>query len=223
MSEVFVVDSKESIVASEPAPNQLQGEPAWEVASLFPPQGQWTSREYLSLTRSTNRLVEFNRGRIEVLPMPTEAHQFIVRYLFLALHSFVAAKQLGEVVFAPIRVQTLPDKFREPDVALMLTENSGRRSNSFWTGADLVMEVVSDDPESRDRGLKDKRTEYAAAGIEEYWIVDPQQQQITVLRLATDQYEAQGVFGIGDKVPSSLLAGFSLSVADVFAAANGTT
>jgi Uma2 family endonuclease len=166
--------------------------------------------------------VEFNRGRIEVLAMPTEAHQFIVRYLFLALHSFVAAKQLGEVVFAPIRVQTLPDKYREPDVALMLTENSGRRSNSFWTGADLVMEVVSDDPESRDRDLKEKRTEYAAAGIKEYWIVDPQQQQITVLRLAAGQYAAQGVFGIGAEAVSNLLAGFSLSVADVFEAANGT-
>jgi len=90
MREVFIAGSKESIVASEPAPNQLQPEPAWEIASLFPLQGQWTSAEYLSLTKSTNRLVEFNRGRIEVLPMPTEAHQFIVRYLFLALHGLLA-------------------------------------------------------------------------------------------------------------------------------------
>lgn len=79
------------------------------------------------------------------------------------------------------------------------------------------------DPDSRDRDLKEKRTEYAAAGIKEYWIVDPQQRQITVLRLATGQYTAQGVFGIGEEAPSNLLAGFSLSVADVFAAANGAT
>lgn len=200
----------------------VQPEPAWDVATLFPPQGQWSAADYLSLTKSTNRLVEFDSGCIEVLPMPTEAHQFIVRYLFLALHSFVAAKQLGEVVFAPIRVQTLPDKYREPDIALMLAENSERRSNSHWSGADLVMEVVSDDPESRDRDVNEKRTEYAAAGIDEYWIVDPQQEQITVLRLTTSQYHEHGVFGVGDEATSNLLAELSLDVAQVFAAADGT-
>jgi Uma2 family endonuclease len=153
--------------------------------------------------------------------MPTESHQFIVRFLFLALYGFIAVRQLGQVVFAPIRVRTLPDKYREPDVALMLAENDSRRSNNFWSGADLVMEVVSDDPDSRTRDVEEKRAEYALAGIEEYWIVDPQEQQITVLRLASARYEEHGVFKVGDQADSNLLAGFSLDVAQVFAAAAG--
>jgi Uma2 family endonuclease len=192
------------------------------VATLFPPQGQWSAAEYLSLTNSTNRPVEFDGGRIEVLPMPTEAHQFIVRFLFLALHGFVAARQLGEVVFAPIRVRTLPDKYREPDLALMLAENDARRSNSYWSGADLVMEVVSDDAESRARDIEEKRAEYATAGIAEYWIVDPLERQITVLHLASQQYEEHGTFGEGEQATSNLLAEFSLDVAKAFAAAEGT-
>jgi len=204
------------------APDEYQHEPAWDVALLFPPQGQWTVAEYLSLTNSTRRLVEFDRGRIEVLPMPTEAHQFIVRFLFLALHNFVTVRRLGEVVFAPIRVRTLPDKYREPDIVFMRAENSLRRSNSFWTGADLVMEVVSLDPESRERGIQEKRTEYAAAGILEYWIVDPVQDQITVLRLVSDQYDEHGVFKVGEQASSHLLAGFSVDVAEVLKAADGT-
>jgi len=201
--------------------NSLLPEPAWDVAKLFPPQGQWSSADYLSLTKSTNRLVEFDSGRIEVLPLPTESHQFIVRFLFLALYAFVASRKLGEVVFAPIRVRTLPDKYREPDIALMLTENDSRRSNTFWSGADLVMEVVSDDPESRVRDVDEKRLEYALAGIQEYWIVDPREQQITVLKLVSPGYEFHGVFNAGDNASSKLLIGFSLDVAQVFAAARG--
>ncbi len=209
------------MASSQQASNRISPEPAWDVATLFPPQGQWSSADYLSLTKSTNRLVEFDSGRIEVLPMPTEAHQFIVRFLFLALHGFVAARQLGQVVFAPMRVRTLPDKYREPDVALMLAENDSRRANDFWSGADLVMEVVSDDSESRARDIEDKRAEYALAGIEEYWIVDPQEKQITVLRLASERYEQHGVFKAGDQASSNLLTGFSLEVDQVFAAAEG--
>lgn len=220
---------KNAVASSQQTSNPLSpkpvwgSEPAWDVATLFPPQGQWSSAEYLSLTNSTNRLVEFDGGRIEVLPMPTESHQFIVRFLFLALHGFVAAWKLGQVVFAPIRVRTLPDKYREPDVALMLAENDSRRSNHFWSGADLVMEVVSDDPESRARDIEDKRAEYALAGIREYWIVDPQEQQITVLQLASARYERHGIFKVGDNASSSLLAGFSLDVTQVFAAAEGAS
>jgi Uma2 family endonuclease len=196
-----------------------QPEPAWKVALLFPPQGQWSTADYFTLTHSTNRLVEFDDGCIEVLEMPTEAHQFILRFLFRALDAFVVSRQLGEVVFAPIRVETLPNKYREPDVAFMLAENSHRRQNKFWSGADLVMEVVSDDPESRDRDLQQKRQEYAAAGIPEYWVVDSLQREISVLRLHSGQYIEHGVHGIGDEATSVLLNGFRVDVASVFASA----
>jgi len=216
-----------AVASSHQASNQFSPrpswdpQPAWDVAMLFPPQGQWSSADYLSLTNSTNWLVEFDRGHIEVLPMPTESHQFIVRFLFLALHAFAAPRRLGQVVFAPIRVRTLPEKYREPDVALMLAENDARRSNQFWSGADLVMEVVSDDPESRARDTEEKKAEYALAGIREYWIVDPREEAITVLKLAAGQYETHGIFKAGDTASSNLLARFSLDVAQVFAAAEG--
>ena len=44
--------------------------------------------------------------------------------------------------------------------------------NVHWTGADLVIEVVS--PDDPDLDLVVKRQEYAQAGIPEYWIVDPE-------------------------------------------------
>lgn len=190
-------------------------EPAWEVATLFPAQGQWTEEEYLMLPG--NHLVELSDGAIEVLAMPTEAHQSIVAFLHALLQAFVLPRRLGKALFSPLPVRLWPGKMREPDIVFMLAANASRRRKKHWDGADLVMEVVSDD---RGRDLELKRAEYARARIPEYWIVDPQLQQITVLRLDGDQYVLHGQFTVGQTAGSRLLEGFSVDVTAVFAAAN---
>ncbi len=61
---------------------------------------------------------------------------------------------------------------REPDVFFVAREHLGRVLNNRLDGpADLVIEVISDESVTRDR--EDKFYEYEAAGIPEYWIVDP--------------------------------------------------
>jgi Uma2 family endonuclease len=194
-------------------PSRTIGEPAWEVAHLFPPQGQWTESEYLAL--ATNHLVELADGKLEVLPMPTELHQEIVLLLYESLLLFIRPRQLGKLLVAPLRVRVGQAKFREPDIVFMLAENSDRRGNEYWNGADLVVEVVSDsDP---DRDLIDKRKEYAAAGIREYWIVDPRDRSILVLSLdeSSRQYVEAGRYETGQSAISVLLDGFSVAVKDV--------
>src|SRR6266852_6254861 len=90
------------------------GEPAWEVAYLFPAQGSWTEGEYLDLPG--NRLVELSDGFLEVLPMPTMSHQKIVLALYRALLAFVGVDGLGTVLVAALRVRLWKGKIREPDV-----------------------------------------------------------------------------------------------------------
>src|SRR5215468_3237617 len=64
-------------------------EPAWEVALLFPAQGEWSEDDYLWLTDHTRGLVELTDGHVEVLPMPTDEHQRIVLCLYRALYAFL--------------------------------------------------------------------------------------------------------------------------------------
>jgi len=187
-------------------------EPAWDIAKLFPPQGTWTEGDYLAI--NANRIVEFSEGTIEVLDIPTTAHQMIVAFLYGALLSFVSPGQLGRVLFAPLRVKLWAGKFREPDVVFMLRENSSRIGNEFWDGADLVMEVVSDDDRRRD--LEIKREEYAKAGMAEYWIVDPQLERVTVLVLDGASYRPHGEFARGQIASSRLLGGFAVDVNAAF-------
>lgn len=193
-------------------PTLTPGEPVWEIATLFPGQGDWTEEEYLAL--GGNHLIEFTDGFIEVLPMPTMVHQLIVLCLLDALRPYVASRNLGRVLMAPFRLKTRTRKYREPDILFILAEHQQHVSNRFWTWADLVMEVVSpDDPE---RDYIKKRADYAAAGIPEYWIIDPSRQTVIVLTLRDAAYEVHGEFGPGSTATSVLLPGFEVNVSEVF-------
>jgi Uma2 family endonuclease len=183
-------------------------EPTWDIAKLFPGQGQWSEEEYLAL--DTNHLVEFSDGYLEFLPMPTKSHQLLVLFLYRALESLVSAAKLGTVLVAPYKVQIRPNKYREPDVVFVLKDHESRMGEQFSVGADLVMEVVSD--EGRGRDLEIKRDEYARAGIPEYWIVDPQLERITVLWLEGTTYSVHGEFPKGTQATSRLLPGFAVDV-----------
>ncbi len=186
--------------------------PAWEVALLLPAQGQWSESDYLWLTDRTKNLVELTDGYIEVLPMPTEEHQRIVLFLYRALYAFLAARGMGLVLVAPLRLLLQIGRYREPDLLLLLSQDDSRRGNQHWTGADLVVEVVSPDDPQRD--LVQKRQEYAAAGIPEYWIVNPDDEQITVLRLEGTEYIEHSVATRGAQAASALLEGFAVGVAE---------
>jgi Uma2 family endonuclease len=100
----------------------------------------------------------------------------------------------------------------------MLRENAARIGEQFWEGADLVMEIVSGSDDDRRRDLVTKRSEYALAGIPEYWIVDPREGRITVLHLDGDSYALHGEFTEGSRATSVLLPGFSVDAAEALAA-----
>ena len=59
------------------------------LAELLPAQGSWSEEEYLVLTDHRSRLVEFTDGFLEVLPIRTDKHQSVLKFLFLAFFGFV--------------------------------------------------------------------------------------------------------------------------------------
>ncbi len=183
------------------------------VLALEPLQGLWTEEQYLRLTDQTNQLIEFTDGTIEVLAMPTRKHQVILAFLYEMFLLFIRPRG-GKVLFAPLRLHLRPGRFREPDLLLLRNINDPRNQEAFWLGADLVVEIVSPDHPTRD--TVEKRTEYAEAGIPEYWIVDPQSETITVLTLEAGRYTEHGVFRRGTTATSALLLGFEVGVDTVF-------
>jgi len=195
-------------------PKSQFGDPTWEIATLFPTQGEWSELEYLNL--DTNRLIEYSHGTLEVLAMPTELHQLVVFYLCSQICNLRDGQPPGVALLAPFRVKLFSGKFREPDVVFMLHENRKRRKEQFWEGADLAMEIVSDDDPNRE--YITKRAEYAQARIFEYWIVDPRDRTIRVLNLHDDsaEYRESGCYADGQIANSILLPDLKMAVTEVF-------
>jgi Uma2 family endonuclease len=208
------------IISMVPSIDSSEGDYAWELATLFPAQGDWSEEGYLHLTDGTNRRIELVDGRLEFLPWPTEIHEALVQFSFLGLHEFVEKQAYGKVHWTGIRLRIRPRKFRLPDVIFLHQDNYHARHNRAWDGADLVMEVVSDDPKDRQRDYEEKLLDYAEAKVAEYWIVDHERQFVIVHRLEGSQYRVHGEFTRGQQAASALLDGFTLDVEALFAAAD---
>ncbi len=198
---------------STPAPPTSQEALSSLLRDVLPPQGAWGEREYLWLTDHTNRLIELAGGRVQELPMPTDTHQAVLLFLYLLFHGYLEPRG-GVVRVAALRMRVREGTFREPDLLLLRDRSDPRRQDRYWLGADLVVEVVSPDDPDRDR--VEKRADYAAAGIAEYWVADPRGEAITVLTLKGDAYVEHGTFARGEAATSPLLAGFTADVDAVF-------
>ena len=182
---------------------------------VLPEQGQWSDEDYLWITDHTNQLIEVTDGYLEVLPVPTDRHQTLLLFVYAAVLEWARVKG-GKVLLAPLRLKIRDRKFREPDLLMLLQSQDPRRSDRYWSGADLVVEVVSPDKPSRD--FVDKREDYAEAAIPEYWIIDPVSETISVFRLEAGEYAEQGPFSRGQHLQSTLCPGLTFEVTHLFEA-----
>jgi Uma2 family endonuclease len=80
----------------------------------------------------------------------------------------------------------------------------------------LIVEVVSPGKTNRDRDYIHKRSQYAAIGVPEYWLVDPVAQTVMVLSVQGETYQEIGVFGEPAAISSIEFAGLRLAVAQIF-------
>jgi Uma2 family endonuclease len=184
-----------------------------EVAQLWPRRGQWTEADYFALP-DTNRYIELSEGELIMPPHPTETHQRVVLNLVRLLDAFVMGHELGTVRFAPLPVRLWPGKIREPDIFFVAQEHSDRIGERVYGPPDLVVEVLSPGTWRTDR--HEKLFEYAQAGVEEYWMVDPDARTVEVFVLRRGAYELLGKWGMRERVRSELLEGFEVAVEEVF-------
>ncbi|MCA9140559.1 MAG: Uma2 family endonuclease [Planctomycetales bacterium] len=201
-------------MSSIPPSPTTDGTPTWEIARLFPVQGQWTESDYFGL--STDRMVELADGRLEILPMPTWMHQMIIDFIASLMRRASEKKSDGaRVLQAPLPVTLFPGTIREPDI-LYLTPNCFPKSpHEYPSRLDIAVEVVSEGTESRHRDYVAKRRDYAIGGVQEYWIVDPFERHVTVLELGSGNYNELGVFQSGEIARGNFNRFIELPVSDV--------
>lgn len=137
-------------------------------------------------------------------PDNTDAGEFFV-WLMRVIHDFMDHHDLGKIYGSRVTLRLDDKNGPEPDLAVVLKENSGRVERRHILGpCDLAVEIVS--PESVERDYVKKRELYERFGVPEYWIMDDEMGRITLLRLGPKGYtEARARRGV---FTSKVLPGF---------------
>jgi Uma2 family endonuclease len=196
-------------------PKSKVGEPAWALALLFPVQGRWTDEEFLRFD-DRDRQIELANGCFEFLPFVTMWHATIVMWLLKQLSTWNQSAKAGELLTAPLPLLLFPGTIREPDI-LLLPKPKKLPRPKYPASALLLMEVVSEGEEARQRDYIAKRADYAKAGIPEYWIIDPIEKAVTVLKLEGAEYSLHGRFEKTQTATSATLSGFAVECAKIWA------
>ena len=182
-----------------------------------------TLEEFLAYDDGTDNLYELENGELISMPAESDINQRIASFLFAFLLGLGIPSyriRIGiEVAVSGSRVSV-----RIPDLLVLseelATEMDGATRSIVLMDMPpplLVVEVVSPNQEKRD--YRYKRSEYAARGIAEYWIVDPLAEplqgriakQVTILEWVEGLYEEK-VFKGDNRIESAVLGSLDLNV-----------
>lgn len=67
-----------------------------------------------------------------------------------------------------------------PDIAIVKDPEKLANGTFVYGAPEMVVEMLANDPEDRERDLYLKLPKYASAGVRQYWILDPEHKQLAV-------------------------------------------
>jgi Uma2 family endonuclease len=170
--------------------------------------------EYLNFDDPTDTRYELENGELIVMPPESDLNQRIAMFLLIYFaQQGIPSYRLR--IGAEIVVNSSQATTRLPDLMILSEELAtaleGTKRSTIMIDMPpplLVVEVVS--PRQENRDYRYKRSEYAARGILEYWIVDPIQQKITLLEWVEGLYE-ETVYAGNIPINSPLLGTLELT------------
>jgi Uma2 family endonuclease len=149
----------------------------WRVWAIR--QDEWTELE-------DGKVIFVHRNRKGEYVGVKVVHQVLVKFLLFLIEAWLRREGIrGVVLPGPIAMRT-PGRQRhgrEPDVFYLAPEHVERLRDTHVDGpADICIEIVSPESEERDRDVK--FLEYQTAGVQEYWIIDPDGRTMQIWQLA---------------------------------------
>jgi Uma2 family endonuclease len=178
---------------------------------------RWTTAD-LELFPDDGKRYEIIDGELFVTRAPHWKHQKVCVRIAASLDTWSQQTKLGEVAVSPGIVFSEADNVI-PDVVWISKKclaTSLDESGHLTAAPELVIEVLSttEKDKKRDRELKLKL--YSSQGVQEYWIFDPQQQEIEIYCRENARLKLNTKLFKTDTLTSQLLPGFSCPVEAIF-------
>ena len=177
-----------------------------------------TFEEFLNYDDGTDTLYELENGELIPVSSESDINQRIAMFLvaYFLMHGIPSYRIRMK---AEVAVNSGQVGVRVPDLVLYSEELAiamagASRSLVFMDMPPplLVVEVVSPNQASRD--YRYKRSEYAARGIAEYWIVDPIAQKVTVFEWVEGFYEEK-IYEGDQAIASPIFSNLELTAAEI--------
>lgn len=189
------------------------------MATLKPKTGARLSiEEFLELPDTFDkRKMELDEGVLYVMPRSRTGHQFLQMRLAGYLERYLDGfDQPPANIFHEVIVELSLERrvLLSPDLAVVLSSSMTRIADRMIEGApDIVVEIL---PSDRNRDLVRKRRLYAEAGVQEYWIVDPGQDAVSILELRGSEYAERALLDASLTLETPLLPGLTFPLSGVF-------
>lgn len=163
-----------------------------------------------------NDKAEFINGEVIMHSPVRLRHNVSGKHLLVLMDAFVTTRGLGYVGYEKIMVSLTRNDY-EPDICYFGPAKAATFTldQMRFPAPDLVVEVISKSTEHNDRGVKFE--DYAAHGVQEYWIVDPDAETLEQYRLAEGDESYQLVIkAMTGQVRSFVIPGFEIPVRAIF-------
>jgi Uma2 family endonuclease len=181
-----------------------------------------TIEEYFAYVDGTDTRYELVDGVLVEMPPESDENNDIGRRLLFELAKHIPVTLLAykdteiEVMGRGVRCR-LPDLLVHTEASKAALAGTTRATiTRDMPPPALVVEIVSPGKPNRDRDYRYKHTEYAAREIAEYWIVDPEEQKVTVCQWIDGQYE-DTVYAGSNRLQSDIVPNFTLTLDAIFA------
>lgn len=176
-----------------------------------------TADEYLALPED-GKQYELVDGVVVMSPSATPRHQLVALSILKQLVNHADERGLGLVLYeTDVRLPVgagRRDVVYRPEIIFLLAARASQVRSRIEIAPDVVVEVVS--PDSRSLDTETKFTDYERAGVQEYWLIDPEKDSINFYRL-TDAHFVE-VPPTGEFYDSAVVPGFRLDLRVVRAA-----
>ncbi len=184
----------------------------------------------ITLTYEAYMAEPITEGRYDIIngvrifmPGGTYRHQRIASNIGRLFYYFEQQSGLGNIVSAPydVLIRRRPRlQTRQPDVLFVsharLAQGGGiPEIGPLEVAPELVVEIISDS--ETQRRLNDKLMDYIAIGVDECWVVRPNERTVEVLALTPDGPQSVRVYTEPEMITSRIFATLSAATADIFA------
>ena len=175
--------------------------------------------EFMEIYEKSTLRMELINGEIYLLSSPNVGHQEILGGLYLIFNEYFKGRKC-KVFLAPFDVHFRKKDLKEPDVmqpdVLVACDVEGNINikGKYMGTPTLVVEILSNSTRSKD--MITKLDTYRLSGVEEYWVIDPKQEQILIYGFKSHEIDKLQAFGKEDIAQSLVFTGLSADVKDLF-------